>query len=395
MVASHEPVAPIAGGGVLWLIEIADHQAGVAAVDGEDALLRLGPRLIQQGDTAAGLGKAGGAGGRGAGRAAGEVGGAFRHAQRLMQVSAGDGLPLLAQRGRQAFAGSQAVAQSGQGGQGCAQHLADDARCCGKDGGIEPLHQQRQVGGRDASAGDQRSRAIHPRVQQAGAQGEGPVERARVQQAVGGQQPLPPLIHHAPRPDRAVSMGDRQGGARGAGGENHIGQPVRVAHLPRAGRQPLHRQHLGRADHRGGVVGQGHAVLGHDQRGGDAGGKPRRLGRGQGGGGRHRHQTGGDGAQKQHRKGRRIAQPHQHPVARLQAPRQKAGAAAANRRLQPPIAPPLGALRAQDLQGRLVGLRPGLQQRMGRQIERRGAGRKTGHSPCLSPHRDRCKTARF
>ena len=198
-----------------------------------------------------------------------------------------------------------------------------------------------------------------------------------MQHPVAFAEPFPALMHHPPRPDRAMRMAHRLRPPRRARSEHRIGQPVGIAHLPGAGGQPLPAQHLGHAQHRAGQrIWQRHTLRRHDQR------RPhnprhardlcpcqrRRCG--------HRHQTRRDGPQKQDRKGHLIAQPHQHPVPRLQAPRQQPRPAAPHRRLQPGIAPAFRPPRTYDLQRHPVGmaLHRSLQHMTG-QVERRGAGR--------------------
>jgi hypothetical protein len=238
------------------------------------------------------------------------------------------------------------------------------------------LHQERQGLHRDAGCGDQRRGAHGPGVQEAGAQCEGPVERACMQQTVLRRQPVPPLHHHAPRPDRAMGMGHGLGLPRRAGGEDEVGQTVGIAHGHLTRGVLHHRAQIGK-DGKGRRIGQRDIRRGEDGGRRDEVGEARDLRDCQPRCGRHRHQTGGHSAEEGHRKIHRIAQAQEHPVSRDQAFGPECARHAEDSTGEARVAPAFGARGSKDRQRDLLRVPVRRRQDVIGEVEGRGAGQ--GH----------------
>ena len=195
-----------------------------------------------------------------------------------------------------------------------------------------------------------------------------------MQQAVVGGQAIPVLPHHPPGPDGAVGVHHGARLPRGAGGEDQVSKPVRIAQMPGAGRQVAPGLEPRGGDHRCAMVGQGNAGRADDQRRVDLRGHGGDFGRRQLCRTRHRHKSRGQRPQEGQREVDRIAQAQQHTVARLQALVQQPGANAAQGGGQGAKGPTLGPGDTQHLKRDLVGRALARSHHIPRQVERRGAG---------------------
>ncbi len=219
-----------------------------------------------------------------------------------------------------------------------------------------------------------------------------------MKEPVGGAESLPAVMHHPPRPDGAVGMGDGAGAAGGARGHHHIAEPAGIAHRVSGARAGFEAAQLRLGDERAGRrIGHRDARPGDDHRRSHRRDDLRDLRRREPGRRRHRHDAGGDGAEKGEREAHAIAEPQQQPVARSQAAVEQPARDPEHGIVQPRIAPPLRARGAQDHQRDPVRRpRPGVKHVAG-EVERDGAGRgRAGfddreHSPWLRFASGRCK----
>ena len=316
-----------------------------------------------------------------------------------MHVGPGRGAPGGTERGGQLFSGRKGVAQMGQGKlRVIAEDFSINTRNSSENRHIEALQQKRYLANVGAVLHHHRGGADRPRVQKPGPQRIGPVQRARMEQAIRWTQTLPPVMHHPPRPDRAMGMGDGARRAGGARGHDDIGQPVGIAHRPAGGGAAFKPAQIRLGQDRAGRgVGDGDARPRDDHRRADHGGDARDLGRGQARRRRHRDDPGCDGTQKGQGKADTVAKAQHQPVAGLQTPVQQTARNAQNRLGQPPIAPPFGAAGAQDLKRDAFGRGLTRRQHIGGKVEGRGAGRgRAGvddgkHGPWLRAPPGRCK----
>jgi len=180
-----------AGGRLLGLIPVAEHEARVGARDAEHPLLvrpDLGPRpRVEQLDVVPRLREAGRPWPEGAVPGLAEVVGALRHAEALVDVEAEALAPSLKNRLREMLARAHAVPQRGHVGARGARLLQDlpvDGGHADEDGGIVPRDEPRPE--RRVARPLMHDRGVAPieRVHQAGAEHVGPVELARVEDAV-------------------------------------------------------------------------------------------------------------------------------------------------------------------------------------------------------------------
>src|SRR5437773_10261733 len=120
VVAGQEPVAVEAGGRLLGLVPVAEHEARVGARDAEHPLLvrpDLGPRpRVEEPDVVPGLREAGRPWPEGAVPGLAEVVGALGHAEALVDVEAEALAPSLENRLREMLARAHAVPQRGHVG---------------------------------------------------------------------------------------------------------------------------------------------------------------------------------------------------------------------------------------------------------------------------------------
>ena len=375
----------MAGRGLLGLAEIAEKQPRIAAMDGEDAGRAgrvLGPVLGQDRHPPPRLRIARRAGRRRPRGRAGEEGRALGHPHRLVEFRPRPRPPRVAQRRVEPLARGQPVPQAGDRRPVGAQDAAEDAGGGGEDRGAVARGEQRDLFERGALGRDQRGGADRPGVHQPGAEGEGPVEGARVHQPVVRCEPVPALKHHRPREDGAMRVHHRPRLARSARGIDDIGQPVRVALGERRRGQGRHRGQLGHRQDRGGVaLGQGDAGAGDGQRMGDLGRDLAHLAGGQHRRGRHRHQPRRDAAEIGDRERRLVADPEQHPVAGPEPAGEQPRRRAPHRRGQATVGPAVGPRRRDDGEGELVGcgLPRGQHVRGEVQRARGGGGRRLGH----------------
>ena len=216
-------------------VPVAEHEAGVAAVDREQADLADGQGLGspldgQNGDAPASLRPARRAGANVFPGAARNVGRDLAHAERLVEPGSGRLAPSGEQVGRKRLARGDAVAQAGEvvrGGIAVFHDLPVDARHGGEDRGARPLDE----GGPDRSvarAGVERAgRPARERIEHADAERIGPVDVAGVENDVVLAQ-AQPVGRHRPAADHdpvGVQHALRFGGR--AGGEDEISGVVR------------------------------------------------------------------------------------------------------------------------------------------------------------------------
>ena len=232
--------------------------------------------------------------------------------------------------------------QPGQRRQRARKQLAEDAGGRGEERGVVAFQQERQHRRIGAARRDQRRGPGGPGVEQAGAEGEGPVEGTGVAEPVAGAQIVPARHHHLPRPDRAMRVHHRARHAGGAGGKDDIGRAVGGPQGEIRWRQGGHFVQCGGGQQRHVGLGAGHCRVTQDERRREDVDDSRGLGVGELGRGRHRDQPGGNAAEEGQREIRGIAQPHQHPVARGQPALQEPGGDTAHRTLEPGIAPAFG-----------------------------------------------------
>ena len=261
-----------------------------------------------------------------------------------------------------------------------AEDLAVNTRGSSKNRRLMAFHQQGQSLGIDAFGGDQRGGPDGPGIHQPGAKRVGPVEGARVHQAVVLAQLIPAVVHHAARPDGAMRMHHRARIARGARGIDQIGKAIRIPHGPINGRQIAHRlQRIG-GDHRQIGRCRGNRRVVQDTGGGEPGDHLLDLARGQLRRSRHRHQSGGDGTQVGNREINGISQPHQDLVARFEPSLQKARSGSPHRLLQTGIGPAFGTGKPDHRKRHLVGQPIGVGQHIGGEVE---GGRAWGKGPVV------------
>ena len=105
------PVPQIAVFGVLWRVQVPQHQAGIGFMDRDLAAVALRSVLLQQCDAPTGLGLPERSRIRGGGRATGYESGTLRHPIRLINRGSGGGAPCFARGIWQLFSGGQSVAQ--------------------------------------------------------------------------------------------------------------------------------------------------------------------------------------------------------------------------------------------------------------------------------------------
>ena len=158
----------------------------------------------------------------------GNEGGAFGHAQRLIDRFAGPLGPLRPHACRHRFPGGERVAETGEAVKARVrlQELPVNSRRGRENRRAEMLRELRPDAGIARPCVDQGGGAHGPGVHQPGAERIGPVERPGVEHDVLTGQPVPALPHHPPRPRRPVRMGDALGAPGRAGRVDDIGEVV-------------------------------------------------------------------------------------------------------------------------------------------------------------------------
>ena len=384
-VAGDEPFAAERGVGLLGPVPVAEHQAGIAARDGEQARLaardRFFARVAEDRDAAPRLGSARAARKGRCRRAEGDVGRDLGHAERLVYRAAGGGAPGLADARGERFACAETVAQGGEAGGevGRVEHLAVDPRRGGEDRGAVRGGEARPDVAVGRARMDERGRADGPRVGEARAERVGPVERARVQDAVVGGEPVPAVPHHPPRPGRALGVDDALGAAAGAGGVDDEGGVVRrgVGERDRLGAAQIRDPR--RAEDRDAVPArQGQRGVVEDERRREVRENRRDLGGGQQRGDRDRDGAEGVRGEEQDREVRGIAEAQEDAVAFGHAARREAAGGPAHRLGEPAVGPAFGtrAVGSDDFKRETLRRAGRRGEGVGGHVERRGAGRE-------------------
>ena len=340
-VAPDEPLPPDDAALLVGAPVIAEHEAGIGAVHGEQpggpgwqGVIAVVGVLGEDGNAPPRLGTAGAARMDGGGRPGGDEGRDLAHAERLVQLEPRPLPPRGEQVGRERFARSQAVPEGAQveGAVGCLEPLAVDAGHGREEGRAvvadEPVPRVAAAG----AVEDDGARPDGPRVGEADAEGVRPAEGARVEHDVVRADAEPAVAHRPPAPGGAVGVQHALGPAGRAGGVDEEGRvvgrgvdvvgdggrvPARVGD-PRVevggphdvdARWDLELEVVGEGDGPGPAVGEDEAGL--------VGGEHRR--------GRDGDETGGHRAEVGDREGARAVEAQEHTLATAQTERAKPG----------------------------------------------------------------------
>ncbi len=300
--------------------------------------------------------------------------------------------PGVAHRRRQRLARAEPVAQMREARRQIdarVEHLAVDARRGGEQRRAMRPGQPRPHRAIGRAGIDQRGRSDRPGVGQPGAERVGPVEGARMQNAVLRRQAVPALPHHPPRPGGALRMDDALRPPARAGRVDDVGRIVGRGRRAAAGRVVViaQRRDLGRAEHR------------RARPGGKIEARPQRdqpwlqivkdacdLGRGQQRRSRDRHGAERVGREEQHGEVDAVAEPEQDAVPAPQAGGAQSAGAAQDRVRERAVGPALGddAGRRQHLERDLVRRPFRGRQRVRRHVEAR---RRRGKRPVIEDRR--------
>ena len=249
----------------------------------------------------------------------------LRHAEGLVELEAGDRSPRLQRRGGQRLPGAEPVPQRSEPvpvGGTMLQDLAVEAGHGGEDGGAQPLDQPRPDGGIGRAGVDRGGRTVDPGVGEPDAQRVGPVERAGVQHAIVGMEPLPALVHRSPAPGRAMRVQDALGSGRRSRGVDEEGRVLRCR-VGEVGEQRAVVRPGAQAGGRYGPHARRRVELEprthHRRRGARVLEQEPGLGRAEQRRGGQRDQSRGQRAEEGQRAGGLVAQAQQQAVARAQA----------------------------------------------------------------------------
>ena len=280
-----------------------------------------------------------------------DIGRAFAHPQRFVDLPAGALAPFREQGRGQGLAGGEPMAQARELGRGegaVFQHLAIE-RGHGREergaGGLDELRPDLDIPGPDVEHG---GGAIGPGIGQPDPQGVAPVEGAGMEHDIGRSHGRPALIHGPPAPGAALGMEHPLGLPAGAGGvdektgvlgggvgiggqrcgrlEGRDRRGVQYSNTPGARgrrRQPARQRHGGRAGIRQQEIRLGRCELRRD---------------------RQRHDAGGNGAEEEQGVVAGIGQADHQPLARRQPQSEQPAGDPARRQIEGAIAPLLRGL---------------------------------------------------